>query len=379
MKNDQLKYYGEYNISPEKQNIDDIELHYIRRKKLYRQCGLPEIAFRDANILEVGPGGGYNTLAYFEWNCKHIDLVEANPQGIQDMQLLFAMQGIPEDKYQIFDCTIEDYPADCKYDIIIAEGFLSDIYNQREVIGKLKSLVNEKGIIVVTCVDKIGFFIESMKRLMGVVLSRNIVGYEEKVKYLTTVFSPQLEKLKGMSRLPEDWVRDIILNPGINNGIEFSLGQAIEYFGQDFDILGTSPIMFTDYSWYKDVWYDYKKDYLEQFDRKRLSFLMAGMPEVILTVDHANTLVKYFEEIKDAEAEYEKTLEMKKIDYIMEIMNKVEELLQKYFDFEFMNVFREIKKILLCIREDEDINMENYPHFFAAFGRTQQYISFVKK
>jgi hypothetical protein len=56
MKNDFIKYYGEHNISPVRQNIDDIELHYERRKKLYRQCGIPTIAFRDAEILEIGPG-----------------------------------------------------------------------------------------------------------------------------------------------------------------------------------------------------------------------------------------------------------------------------------------------------------------------------------
>ena len=36
-------------------------------------------------------------------------------------------------------------------------------------------------------------------------------------------------------------------------------------------------------------------------------------------------------------------------------------------------------EVLLCIQGEESIDMENYPHFFAVFGRTQQYISFVKK
>ena len=57
MKNDFLEYYGEHHISPVRQNIDDIELHYERRKKLYRQCGIPIRAFYNAEILEVGPGG----------------------------------------------------------------------------------------------------------------------------------------------------------------------------------------------------------------------------------------------------------------------------------------------------------------------------------
>lgn len=44
-----------------------------------------------------------------------------------------------------------------------------------------------------------------------------------------------------------------------------------------------------------------------------------------------------------------------------------------------MDVFYEIKDVLACIQKGESVNMENYAHFFAAFGRTQQYISFVKK
>lgn len=379
MGNDQIKYYGERNISPERQNIDDIQLHYARRNKLYRQCGLPEMAFRNAEMMEVGPGGGYNTLAYFQWGCKHIDLIEGNPQGIRDMKMLFAERKIPKERYDIFNCLIEDYQTDRRYDIIVAEGFLPILDNQKEVVDKLKTLSGTKGIIVITCVDKVGFFIESMKRLVGVVAVRNISGFEEKVKYLTDLFKPQLAKLRGMSKLPEDWVKDIIVSPVVNNGIELSLGQAIRMFQDDFDILGTSPQMFTDYSWSKDIWYDYKKDCLEQFNQKRLSLLMAGMPEVILPPDDAKVLVKGFEDIKDAEAVYENTSEMAKINEIIEILYFMDELLQKYFANDFMSVFYEIRDALLCIQKDEDVNMENYLNFFKAFGRTQQYISFVKK
>ena len=89
MKNDFLDYYNKYQISPVKQDISDLEMHYQRRKKLYKQCGIPTIAFRNAQILEVGAGGGYNTLAFFHWESGHVDLVEANPWGRKDMEKLF--------------------------------------------------------------------------------------------------------------------------------------------------------------------------------------------------------------------------------------------------------------------------------------------------
>lgn len=379
MKNDQLDYYKKYNISPENQNIEDLSVHYMRRKKLYRQCGIPEIAFRNAEMLEVGPAGGHNTLAFFHWGCRHVDLVEPNPRGIQDMKLLFSEQKIPVNKYSIFEYMIEEYDTDRKYDIIIAEGFLPYVYNQKAVIDKFKELVNSKGIIVITCVDKVGLFVERIKRLIGIALSQNIVTYEEKVRYLTDIFKPQLQKLRGMSKLPEDWVRDNILNPAVHSGVEFSLSHAIQYFREDFEVLGTSPQMFTDYSWSKDIWYDYKSDYLQQFDQKRLSFLMASIPEVIMPIDEANILTKCFEGIYDIVDEYEKMLELSKISDILQLMSSIEVAIQQRFDEEFVKVFYEIKDVLLCLYRGEKINMENYPHFFAAFGRTQQYISFVKK
>ena len=101
--------------------------------------------------MEVGPGGGYNTLAFFHLESGHIDLVEANPKGIEDMQRLFGEQQISQDRYQIFPCKIEDYKTDTKYDFIIAESFIQYLYNQQEVIEKLQSLVAENGVIVITC------------------------------------------------------------------------------------------------------------------------------------------------------------------------------------------------------------------------------------
>lgn len=378
-KNELLEYYNEYNLSPEHQDIEEIEIHYARRQKLYRQCGMPEIAFRNAEILEVGPGRGDNTLAFFHWNCAHVDLVEANAQECKDMQILFAEQEIPRHKYDIFECTIENYCTDKKYDIIIAEGFLPLMHNQEEIICKLKELLKEKGIIVITCVDKVGYFIEIMKRMGGIVLSQKISAYEEKVKYLTEIFRPQLKKLRGVSKLPEGWVMDNILSPAVNNGEELSVSKAIQYFDKDFDILGTSPQMFTDYSWSKDIWYDYKKDYLEQFDKKRLSFLMANMPEIILPASFANELVRAFEDIKDLEAEFEQSMEISKVSDILKIMKSIQKPIEQNFDTKFVRVFFEIEEMLLHIQKSESINMEDYPHFFAAFGRTQQYISFVRK
>lgn len=56
-KNDFLEFYGKHEISPVRQDINDLDLHYERRKKLYRQCGIPVLAFKNADLLEIVRGG----------------------------------------------------------------------------------------------------------------------------------------------------------------------------------------------------------------------------------------------------------------------------------------------------------------------------------
>ena len=377
-KNDYLEFYGKHHISPVKQDITDLELHYRRRKKLYRQCGMPVLAFHNSNLLEIGPGGGINTLAFCQWGCKQVDLVEANPKGLEDMQRLFDEQNISKDTYKIIPCTIENYDTDKKYDIIIAEGFLHFLPNQQMIIDKIKSLLREDGIAVVTCVDNASLYIEVMKRLIGQALAKDISQYDDKAEYLCQIFEPQLAKLKGVSRMPKDWVQDMILNPATSNNIVLDMAQAICYFEQDFDVLGSSPQMFTDYSWYKDVWHDYIADYKQQFEEKRLSLLLSGIPEAVVPGNVSSEMVSHFESIRTLAEEYEKTFQTVDIEGILGHMKEMESHLHM-LNQEFRNVFYEIRDALLKILQTGTVLMDDYPHFFSAFGRGQQYMAFVKK
>ncbi len=261
---------------------------------------------------------------------------------------------------------------------MIAEGFLPYIYNQCEVINKLQDLTASEGIVVITCSDDVCMFIESMKRLIGISLVSAIDNYSEKVDYLSELFEPQLKKLRGVSRSAKDWIQDQILNPAGVNGMELSLLQAIEYFEKEFDILGSSPHMFTDYSWYKDIWYDYKKEYKEQFRKKRLNLLQANAPERVLPIEQSDRLAEYFVSIKNLAAKYEKTLEIDFINKIIEELGFVQKLSKQFLNDKFIIILQEIAQLLCCIQRNEKVAMENYPQFFGAFGRTQQYISFVK-
>lgn len=376
--NDFIEYYGKHQISPVSQDITDMTVHYRRREKLYRQLGLPVCAFKEKKMLEVGPGSGYNTLAFFEWGIKDIDLVEPNKTGIDEMELLFNQFSINSNAYRIFNQTIEDFYIDSKYNIIIAESFLQYIKNQEEVINILKGSIEEGGVIVITCADDMSFFIEQIKRVIAHMLVKDVKSYEEKVIILSEIFEPQLNKLRGVSRKPEDWVRDQLLNPVAVNGTSLSIIDAIHYFGDEFEVLGGSPRIFTDYSWYKDIWYNNLKDYEEQFEQKNCSLILAGMQEKKLCKEENKFLKNKFRIIKENAANYECSYDNGYINNILNEMTDIIHIIER-IDKHLYCILQEILAAMETVKARDSIDFGKYPNFFAAFGRTQQYLSMVKK
>lgn len=376
-KNDIIDFYEQKGISPVKQDISNFSLHLERRRKLYRQCGIPVAFFKNAKVLEVGPGSGYNTLAFFEWGAD-VELVEPNAKGVQEIVELFKERNIHESRYVIHKSRIEDFNPDRKYDIVIAEGFMDAIDNQKEVIDKLKSLVNWGGIIVITCADNVCFFIEAVKRFVSVVLTRNISNYEDKVQFLVNYFEPQLAALRGMSRPVRDWVEDQMLCPSFINGNSLSLSEAMDYF-EGFFVIGSSQKMFTDYSWYKDVWFDGKSDMQKQFSGKRLSLIMAGMDEFILPAEEVDWFVHRFTKVRNFTSQYEKNQDNEVILELKVLLNEISEKIE-VFPKEFIEVFYDIEGIVNDIASDiANIDVGKYQYLFRAFGRTQQYIAFEKQ
>lgn len=378
-----LNFYIESNISPVRQNISNLGIHFKRREKLYRQLGIPIQLFSNSKILEVGPGSGYNTLAFFEWGGginKKIDLIEPNKKGIDDISQLFLEHKINKEYYNIIDCKIQEFTTDIKYDIIIAEGFLPSIINKKEIIDNLIKLANERGIIVITCIDEIGFFIEQMKRLIGYILTSNIKDLSKKIEELCKIFEPQLNLLQGVSRNVVDWVQDQLINPA-NNTSTLSLEEAIVYLGQEFDVLGSSPNLFVDYSWYKDIDFDYKKEYKKQFSIKRHNLLMCGLEETFLLPEENEYLLNNIRAIRQYAIDYERSYDKNNIKSIIYYLNNILHIMKR-IDSKLYKVVIELNEILTTLLNKGDqlnIDLSKYKNFFSAFSRSQQYISFIKK
>lgn len=343
------------------------------------------IAFKDAKILEVGGGSGYNTLAFFYFGAKIIDIVEPNQNGVKEMKTLFEdiVSNFKTD-VSIYNEIIEDFKFKDKYDFIIdfiiAEGFLHSVDNSKEIISNLLNQLNDGGVLVITCMDYCSMFIEQMKRLISRIIISNIEDYDEKVKKCVELFENTMKNLKNMSRSVEDWVKDDILNPAFNNDVILTIEDVINIINEDYYILGTSQNIFTDLSWYKDIDnFEYLKNtYINQYLQKRHNFIMYGQEESVISTEKSKLIYSILANIRNFSKLYENS---NNNIYIDNITKELKRLLLEYEKIN-NNIYLFIEKMIIYLDEFlKNGKILNYKDIFLKgdVGRTQQYISIQKK
>lgn len=378
MKNPYISFYGKYKISPVHQDLRDFKLHLKRREKLYRTLGLPPVAFKDRTVLEVGPGGGYNSLALFSWGVKKIDFIEPNPKAQQELPRLLARYKIKKERWSLFPRRIEDFPGVKRYDIVIAEGFIPGLYSRKEIIKKLSRLVNPGGVLVVTCVDELSFLLELVKRLVGMRLLRmnKVCEFDRKVKMLSLAFSSHLRSLKFSSRPVCDWVADQFFNPALYGNF-FSIADCIKEFGDEFMLLGSSPDMFTDYSWHKDTEFDSRKSILKQFYEKRHLLLFKDIEESVRPAKDNEGLVRSVRNLRLFAGKVENNLDRGNVAKVVSMLRDISKSTD-YVDRRISGAIREAVALL----SDDNLTVSKIAHskgFASAFGRGQQYLSLARK
>lgn len=370
-----ISFYGKHHVSPVHQDINDFNKHVLRREKLYRTLGIPPIAFKDKTILEVGPGGGYNSLVFFKWGAR-VDFVEPNPKAQEELPQLLGKHQIEPDNWRLFKEKIEDFKATRHYDVIIAEGFLPGIPNHQQIVEKISGLVSPGGVVVVTCIDDISFFFENLKRLVAVKLVSQVEDFWDKVRILSRAFSSHLAQLKYATRPIEDWVIDQMLNPALYCDL-FGINDCIDEFGNQFHLLGSSPQMFVNYSWYKDLDYDNEKSVLEQFDRKRHLLMKTGLEETIRNREQNQSLFDKVSSLRKFSREVEENFNETNLGLAIGLIKSIRSSSEDLSD-SITSAIDESIRLLSDPKLTPD-QVAGAKRFAAAFGRGQQYVSIVKK
>lgn len=368
--NKYLEFYEKYKISPVVQNIADFAEHIKRRTNLYRQLGAIPLTFQGKDILEIGPGGGYNSLVTYTYMPKTYTFIEPNSTGYKELKDNF--KNINKGNIFFNNCTLEDFNSAIKYDIIMCEGLIPGLNNKEEFIEKLTKLLSTDGILIITTADQVTMFFEILRRYMANILVKNIDSIEEKVNILVDAFSSHLDTLKGMTRSHEDWCLDNLLNDAIYEHT-FSINDAINLLKDRFYVLGTSPNLFNNYIWYKELptkVVSYNDIFQKQFFTRW------------------HNLIDYRYLVDDRKA----TKNILLSQYCLELLNlvitsgdrkniinclaKIKNNLKNDIDNKTILSIEEVIELLSNEINAYDISKTKY--FSSAFGRGQSYVSFTR-
>lgn len=369
--NQYLKFYEKYKISPVVQDIKNFTQHIKRRTNLYRQLGVTPLAFQDKDILEIGPAGGYNSLVTYTYMPKTYTFIEPNSTGYKELKENF--KDIDRGNISYNNCMLEDFNTTKKYDIIMCEGLVQGLDNKEEFISKLTTLLKPNGIFIITTADQVTMFFEIIRWNIANILIKNVHSIEKQVEILVSAFSSHLDTLKGMTRNHEDWCLDNLINDATYEHT-FSINDAIELVKDEFHILGTSPNLFNNYIWYKELPTDilkYNNIFQKQFftrwhnliDYRFLSDDRDTQKNIQLS-QHCLELINLVKNSKDKKS-------------IINCLVDIKENLDGDVDNKTILSIEEVIDILNGELTINKINSMKY--FNSAFGRGMSYISFVKE
>ena len=247
-----LEFYGRHRISPVRRDLSDLEALFKMREGLFRQLGILPQLVREKRVMEVGPGSGCHSLYTASLGPSDLTLVEANPTGIAHIHQLFADYPQFQRPLRVVPMRIEDYDTSDRFDLVLCEGMLFGLPDPVFTLKHLARFVAPGGLLVITCVDAVSYFSETLRRLFAEMVVVPHAPLAENVSRLLPIFSPHLATLEGMNRSHEDWIIDNLINPAATAGF-FPIPTAVSGLQESFDVYSASPLFFHDWRWYKTL------------------------------------------------------------------------------------------------------------------------------
>jgi len=369
-----IDFYRKHIVSPVSQDISDIEKHFERRNSLYRHLGIIPLFLSGKNVIEFGPGCGYNSIYTNSLGPALYVLVDGNPTGVNNTKNILAQYATSStSNYKVVESMIEEYQDSMTYDFVFCECLIPRQNDPTQFLKNISKFVKPGGILVITCVCSISWFSEALRRIMSYLIIDEADLIEQNLKKLRPFLEPQLKYLTHMSRPIDDWIIDNILNP-FNNSL-LSIADAIEALDEQFDIYGSSPHFCSDWRWYKELHGNYRKFNIlakETFYSNAHNLMDHRFLFPKRSVERNKYLIDLCNQIVKTRTEIEQNRNLDKLFYILP---KISEEI-KTFSNEISDSINDYIQAIKYYKEYNKIPSLN--GFMQFWGRGVQYLSFIK-
>ena len=372
-----VDFYRENRVSPVTQDISDRVRHFERRAALYRHLGVPPRLVRGASVIEFGPGSGFNSIFTSALSPRRYVLVDGNPTGLSACQALLAEQGAAETEHVFVESLIEDYATDERFDLVLCEGVIPMQLDPRGFLRRVAALTAPGGVLVITCMDSVSQFAELMRRIIGALLVEPEAPTAAKLATLRPLFDQHLNTLAGRSRLTDDWILDVIIQPWI--GAMLSVGDAIEALDDGFDVHGASPHFLTDWRWYKDIHGDdpgHNRAGIDSYHRNLHNLLDYRSTHPPVDEDHNRAVLGVCDELLALEQRFQGARDR---DALAAIHGKLTELVPMIAGHSADTAGAITDLAAAFDGQLASGRLGELGRFAALFGRGQQYLSFIRR
>jgi SAM-dependent methyltransferase len=269
-----IDFYNKEKILPVQQNTENPSF-FLARSFLYSRLGVTLSFLRGLDVLEFGPGGGFNAIATSTYKPSSYYFVEGSVLGVEQLKYFEKQGKIQADEIKIFESNFLDFKIDKKFDLVIAEACIPGQKDPDEYLLHISTFVKENGILVTTTTSKSSSLSEILRALYGFLIKDKFRNRDLYIDFLELKFSSHLSKLGTNTRSIKDWVLDNIINSYHKDGSIYTMGEVIKTL-DDFEFQSSVPTFLLDLQWYKNYKFEENKnnDFLEYELRRLETYLL---------------------------------------------------------------------------------------------------------
>jgi ubiquinone/menaquinone biosynthesis C-methylase UbiE len=277
-KENYLDFYKENKIIPTV-NLKDSKIGILMKQRynFYLNLGLTIDNFQNKEILELGPGTGYNAYFLLEYaKIKKITLVDANFFSLKTLKKNLKKFN----NKKIINENINNFKIKKKFDYIIIENTLGGLQHPKKIFKKILNFLRPGGSIILTLTEPMGIFSEKLRYLHSLLILKSTnkknINFSFETRVLSKEFKSHLIKLGKNTRNSEKWVQDNMLNKAwITKSNYFSFNDLYKTLNKKkFLIKNSSPNYNTNFIWYKNFNVkNYNDNYFKNYLKNRINLI----------------------------------------------------------------------------------------------------------